>query len=435
MEGDIAGSPGIGTLILAVVAYVGAMLMTGLMTAVFRISGLYRHDLLEEERLGRFLQNYLQSTRRFMVTVGTLYLVLTVLGCFAWGRLLAQQWHGALTVKFHAVLAVTVVLAWYGGGLVVKQIAARAALGFARGLGTLLYPLFWVLRPWAVFLLWIMDKIDDTLWTGEALMHLSSGEIRSLLSEETSNVTLEEDEREMIHSIFSFHDTTVREIMVPRIDMVSLEASDPVAMVVEAVYGSRHSRIPVHEGSVDKVTGILYVKDVLSLVAEGQLEAEGKIVGDLARPAYFIPESKKIDEVLEEFRTKRIHMAVVIDEYGGTAGLVTLEDVLEEIVGEIEDEFDQEEQLYEWLNEYSLRVDPKIDLEDLQELLGVALPDEGSETLGGLIYEAAGNVPEIGDQIAVADFSVKVEDVADQRILRVTISAEEPFPGHAKHDQ
>ncbi len=430
MEGEVAGPTGSGSVILAVVAYLGVLLIAGLMTAVFRVGGLYRNALLESERLGRILLGYLQATRHFMVTLSTLYLVLTVLGCVAWSRILAGMWSGDLGLRFYLMLVSSVVLAWYGGTLLIKRLVVASSLVYARFLGVLLWPLFWVLRPWTAFLIWIMDRIDDTLWTGEALTHLSSGEIRSLLTEENGNVTLEEDEREMIHSIFSFHDTAVREIMVPRIDMVSLESTDPVASIIGTVNACGHSRIPVHEGSVDKVTGILYAKDVLSLIKEGRLEAAGKVVGDLARPAYYIPESKKIDEVLEEFRGKRIHMAIVIDEYGGTAGLVTLEDVLEEIVGEIEDEFDQAEKLYHWVSDRALRVDPKINLEVLQEVLGITLPDGENETLGGLIYEAAGNVPASGDQVEVANLKVRVEEVADQRMLRVTITANEPFPGY-----
>jgi len=259
---------------------------------------------------------------------------------------------------------------------------------------------------------------------------LTAGEIRSLLSGEEEALDLEEGEREMIHSIFGFHDTAVREIMVPRIDMISLDAADSIETAVATVNATLHSRIPVHEGSVDRVTGLLYAKDLLALVEEGRLVSRGKTVGDLARPAYFIPESKKIDEVLAEFRHSRIHMAIVIDEYGGTAGLVTMEDVLEEIVGEIEDEFDDREHLYEWLDERTLRVEPKIDLEDLQEVLGLALPaEEGSETLAGLVYEAAGRVPEAGDSVEIGGLSVTVEAVEDQRILRVRIVAPAPLPG------
>jgi CBS domain containing-hemolysin-like protein len=149
-----------------------------------------------------------------------------------------------------------------------------------------------------------------------------------------------------------------------------------------------------------------------------------------------VAERKRLEEVIDEFRSKRVHMAVVIDEYGGTAGLVTLEDVIEEIVGEIEDEFDEEEKLFEWLDDRSLKVDPKIDLEDLRDVLGVELPlDDGSETLAGLVYEAAGKVPESGDEVEIAGMSVRVERVEDQRIRQVRISSEDPLPGAASRGE
>jgi CBS domain containing-hemolysin-like protein len=431
METEL-GDP--STPLLAIVAaatYAGAMLMAGLLTAFFRVSGLHRHGLLVPESAGRILSGYLQDARRFFATISTLHLGLTILSCLAWQRLLVGS-GGMGGWRFLALLTVGLVLAWTAGGLACKRLAATAAVGYVRWLGALMYPLYWLLRPWSTVLLWLMNQVEDTLWAGEALPHLSAGEIRSLLEGEDSGVQLEEEEREMIHSIFSFHDTAVREIMVPRIDMVSLEAAAPVASVIPVVNEAHHSRIPVHEGSVDRVTGILYAKDLLALIEEDRLVAGDKVVGDLARPAYFIPESKKIDEVLAEFRTKRIHMGIVIDEYGGTAGLVTLEDVLEEIVGEIEDEFDITEQLYTWLDERSLRIDPKIDLEDLSEAVGVPFPEEASETLGGLIYEAAGKVPEAGEQVTVAGFTVTVEEVADNRILLVTLTSPEPLPGFAR---
>jgi CBS domain containing-hemolysin-like protein len=300
--------------------------------------------------------------------------------------------------------------------------------------GTLVYPLAWLLRPWSAVMLMVMDRLDDTLWTADVQQHLSTGEIRSLLAEDAENAVLDDDEREMIQSIFDFHDTAVREIMIPRIDMTALDGDATVSGSVGTVIDSGHSRLPVFEGSVDKVTGILYSKDLLKLFRDGSFAGGHTRLKDLARPAYYIPESKKIDEVLEEFRVKRIHMAVVIDEYGGTAGLVTLEDVIEEIVGEIEDEFDAEETLLTWVDERTVRLDPKIDLEDLEETLGVTFEDadgaETSETLGGLVYEAAGNVPQKGDRLIVAGYAVTVEEVADQRILRVLLQADRPLPGY-----
>ncbi len=433
MDGDIGGASGSMPLVLAAVGWAGALLASGLMTAFFRVSALHKHGLLEPRSLGWPLREYLGASRRFLVTASTTFLALTALGVFAWGRLLAVAWPQGSGWRFQAALALVVVAAWTLGGLLVRRVAAAAPLGYARWLGIAVFPVHWLLRPWAALLLWLMDQRDDLLWAGEAMPHLSPGEIRSLLNDENGSVTLEEEEREMIQSIFGFHDTAVREIMIPRIDMVALEASDPVTAAVEVVNRTRHSRIPVHEGGVDRVTGILYAKDLLTLVDRERLAAGGKTVGELTRPAYYIPESKKIDEVLAEFRTKRIHMAIVIDEYGGTAGLVTLEDVMEEIVGEIEDEFDPQEKLFEWLDERTLRLDPKIDLEDLEELLGVELPRvEGAETLGGLIHQAAGRVPEEGDEFPVAGFTVQVERVADQRMLEVLLGSAEPLPGYAR---
>ncbi len=426
-----------GTIVLAIAGWLGAVLLGGLMTAHYRLMGLYRNGLLEEDTLGAVVTEYLDNDRRFQVTVGTLYLSLTVLGSFAWGHLLARQWSGVLDVYFYGLYAVSVVMAWTLGGMVCKLIAAGAALNYAKIVGTFLYPFSWLVRPLAALLLMAMNKLDDTLWVAEAQPHLSAGEIRNLIADDTGDSTLDEDEREMIQSIFSFHDTAVREIMIPRIDMVILDGDDEVGSSLDAVISSGHSRIPVHQGSMDKVIGILYSKDLLRLVKKDRFAADGLKLASLARPAYFIPESKKIDEVLDEFRSQHIHMAVVVDEYGGIAGLVTLEDVLEEIVGEIQDEFDPEEELVAWVDARHLRLDPKIDLDDLSQELGLDLEGidgwETSETLGGLIYEAAGNVPSKGDRITVGDLVITVEDVEDQRILRVLLEAPEDLQGFLKH--
>lgn len=423
---------------MTVAAWLGAMLLGGLMAAHYRVSGLSRNGLVETEKLGAVLREYIQDDRRFQVTSGTLYLAATLLGAWGWGLILARLWGGPLAVKFHLLFAVTAVLAWSLGGLVFRMLAASAPVNYARVVGTMIYPLSWLLRPWSALMLAVMNRFDDTLWTAEAQPHLSAGEIRSLINTDGQDNTLDDDEREMIQSIFTFHDTAVREIMIPRIDMVALDGALEVAEALSLVIDHGHSRIPVFEGTIDKVIGILYAKDLLKLHREGVLAAAGVSLADLARDAYFIPESKKIDEVLDEFRAKRIHMAVVIDEYGGTAGLVTLEDVIEEIVGEIEDEFDEEERLLTWVDARTVRLDPKIDLEDLTEALGIAFDEaEGaatSETLGGLIYEAAGNVPSIGDVVEVAGFRITVEAVADQRLMRVLLQYGQDLPGFARRD-
>ena len=436
MDVDGSGAWAGATLwLIALGAYLVAMLLIGLLAALFRVNGLARHGLLEPEALERLPRAVLEAPRRITLSIGSLYLAATGVGCAAVSELVHALRPEEDPLRHFALVAVLVVVAWSLGGLLVKLASTHAAVAYAQVFGRLLQPVDWVLRPWTRLLAGAGGRLDDTTWSVEALPHLSTGEIRSLIVEKDDDVNLEEDEREMIQSIFGFHETAVKEIMVPRIDMVALDVSTPVPEALSVLVECGHSRVPLHEGNVDKITGLLYTKDLLALVDSGRLDDAGRSLGDLARPAYFVPESKKLDEVLAEFRTQRIHMAVVIDEYGGTAGVVTMEDVIEEIVGEIEDEFDEAESLYEWLDDRTLRVDPKIDLEDLNEVLGVELPlDEGSETLAGLIYEAAGKVPEAGDMTTVAGFEVTVERVEDQRILSVRVRAEAPFPGHGDEE-
>jgi len=420
------------TLLLAVGGYLVAMGMVGLLSAFQRLDVLQRNGLLEESKLGVVVAEYLRERRRYQVTVSNLYLVATVLGVLACGQLLASVWSGGPGLRFYAVYAAAMLLSWTLGAIIFKMMALGAAAGYVRVVGAVTWPLALLMRPWVALLLLIMDRLDDTLWAAEAQPLLSSGEIRSLIDDHDQDVDLDDDEREMIRSIFTFHDTAVREIMVPRIDMVAFEQTTPLDEVISVVNECRHSRLPVYEGSVDKVVGVLYAKDLLALVQDGSLAAGQRTLMDLVHDAYFVPESKKIDEVLDDFRAKKNHMAVVIDEYGGTAGIVTLEDIIEEIVGEIEDEFDDEAALYEWVDDLTLKVDPKIDLEDLTEVMGRALPlpdDDVPETLGGLLYEAAGNVPAPGDTVALDDLVFEIVAVEDQRIKTALIRSPQPLPG------
>ncbi len=425
--------------LMAVCFWFGAMIVVGLISAFYRVSGLHRNGLLEDENIGPALNRYLDNPRQFQITMGTVFLVLSLLGGFSWGLVLLVVRNNQIDPGFFGFFLLSVLLAWSLGGALFRMMATAAALSYCRIVGSLLYPVSWLMGPWSSLLLSAMDKMGDTIWSGDMQQHLSAGEIRELISADTEQSALDGDEREMIQSIFEFHDTAVREIMVPRIDMVALDGDTAVVEIIDEVNQNGHSRIPVFKGSIDQVIGILYSKDLLKLVRSGTFDSHGQKLADLVRPAYFIPESKKIDEVLDEFRSQRIHMAIVIDEYGGTAGLVTLEDVIEEIVGEIEDEFDAEEELVSWVDECRVRLDPKLSLDDLEELLGVDLNEaegaETSETLGGLIYEAAGKVPSRGDKVRVSDFIVTVEGVEGQRITRVLFEATEALPGFKRRKE
>jgi len=220
----------------------------------------------------------------------------------------------------------------------------------------------------------------------------------------------------MIQSIFDFSDTLVREVMVPRIDVAGVTLETPMLQALEVILKAGHSRIPVYRDSIDNIQGILYAKDLLKYLRDGRTDTP---LARIVRPAYFIPESKKVDELLQELQQRRVHMAVVVDEYGGTAGLVTIEDLLEEIVGEIQDEYDSEEPTFEAVNSHEYLFDARVPIDEVNKLLDVELPSEGGDTLGGFIYSQLGKVPAPGDRIEFANVAIEVLSVAGRRIKQV----------------
>ncbi|MFQ6003606.1 MAG: hemolysin family protein [Candidatus Zixiibacteriota bacterium] len=236
------------------------------------------------------------------------------------------------------------------------------------------------------------------------------------------------EEEEMIHGIEELPDTEVKEIMLPRPDMICAEENSTLDQIRELVKKGGHSRIPIYKENIDNITGIIHVKDLFLKEAQAKKIAN---LSQLARKAYFVPETKKIDELLREFRRDKNHMAIVVDEYGGTAGLVTLEDILEEIVGEIQDEYDMEVPPIQKLDDRTYRVDAKVSIEDLNEKLGTKIAQKGFETVGGFIYDLVGSVPEEGKVLefksAEIGLKIVVEKVVGQRIktAKVTLT---PIP-------
>ena len=242
-------------------------------------------------------------------------------------------------------------------------------------------------------------------------------ELISLVEAGQAEGLLEQEEQKMIVSIFRLGDTLVREIMVPRIDMLALDVTTQIDQAMDALKQSGHSRVPVFQDSVDNILGLLYAKDLLGIWKEGKQEIS---LSEHLRPAYFVPEAKKVDELLAELQAKRIHMAIVVDEYGGVAGLVTLEDIVEEIVGEIRDEYDQaEELLFQAINDDEYLFQGRIDLDDFNDIMGTNLPHSEADTLSGLIYSRIGRVPAAGDFIRIEDLQLTVEQISGQRIRKV----------------
>ena len=229
--------------------------------------------------------------------------------------------------------------------------------------------------------------------------------------------TLEKGEREMIYSIFHFSETLTKEIMVPRIDVLALDINTTISDARKEFIAAGHSRVPVYEDTIDNVVGLLYAKDLLGVVDGSDTIASQR---KLLRPVYFVPEAKKVDELLTELQSRGVHMAVVVDEYGGVAGVVTLEDIMEEIVGEIRDEYDQaEERLYEVVGEGEYLFLGRATIDEFNEITGLHLSNEHADTLGGLIYSALGRVPQPGEVVNDNGVEFTVEEVIARRILKV----------------
>ena len=232
-----------------------------------------------------------------------------------------------------------------------------------------------------------------------------------------------EKEQELMDSIIDFSDAIVREVMVPRIDMVCVEIKADLSRVVEELKKAGHSRIPVYEEKIDNIQGLLYAKDLLALLSRDQNSFDLK---SILRKPYFVPEYKRIDELLREFQTNRIHMAIVVDEYGGTAGLVTLEDIVEEVFGEILDEYDKEALLIRKLEGGSFILDARLPIDELNSLLGTEFHDDDYESLGGMVYHLMGKIPRQKEKTVFSGYSFTVEQVRAQRILYVRVEPLDP---------
>ncbi len=301
--------------------------------------------------------------------------------------------------------------------------------------------------PWALRLAPLVALVEFTLspaiWLSTRLASRASNasdgnrypmvteeEIMTLVDAGEEGGSIEGEERAMIRSIFQLGDTLAREVMVPRIDIVAFEAGTTLVEATQSLLESGHSRVPVYSDSIDNIIGLLYSKDLLSTWPQG---VEGKTVSELVREAYFVPETKKVDELLTEMQNRHIQMAIVVDEYGGTAGVVTFEDIVEEIVGEVQDEYDVGEEMpYQQVGEDEYVFSGGIDLDDLNILLGAELPKEASETLGGFIYSHLGRVPLPGEVIEAGGLRLTVEQVVGRRIRKVRAHLLQVVPEEAE---
>ncbi len=235
---------------------------------------------------------------------------------------------------------------------------------------------------------------------------------------------IEKEEKEFINNVIEFTDTEVHEVMVPRIDMVCASTDSSLEDVWKKIIEEGHSRLPVYEGNIDNIVGIVHAKDVLRALAE----KDNKNIKEIMREVMYVPENMKISDLFNEMRKRKAHMAIVVDEYGGTAGLVTLEDLLEELVGEIEDEYDREEEKFSFVDKNTILVDAKMNIYELNEILEEywkeRLPETEYDTVGGLIFDVLGRVPLRGEEIKIGNLNIKIENMRRQRIEKIRITCD-----------
>jgi CBS domain containing-hemolysin-like protein len=297
-----------------------------------------------------------------------------------------------------------------------RALALEGAGPLLRVVRPIVIPLVYMLRPIAIVGSKLLGRASPALPRLFAFEVIPLAEKMELVGTGGDDAADGEEHR-IISSIADFGETRARDVMVPRIDIVALDVKMDREEVYAAIVEAGHSRIPVYEGSIDRVIGTLHTQDLLVKV----LSNEDISIRALAREAFFVPESKFISELLAEFKVRRQHLAIVVDEYGGTAGIVTLEDVIEELVGDIRDEFDIDEELVRRLDRDTAVISARVRIEELNEMLGLELPEDEADTLGGLLYHEIGRVPRVGDKWSRGGVEFEVQAVERQRVVRVFV--------------
>jgi CBS domain containing-hemolysin-like protein len=405
--------------LLIVAALTGcAAMLAAAETSLTRMSRARAMHLREEQRRGAAqLLNLVEQPARFLNLVLLLLLVVQFTATALFTSVMDRIVGGGLGVAIAALVMtlITFIFAEVAPKTYAVQHTDRAALMIA--------PFVYVLTRLPVLgpLTRLLISIGNVVTPGKGLKSgpfVSEDEIKAMVDEAERDEVIEEEEREMIHSVFEFGDTILREVMVPRPDMVAVPRETSLQEVLELILRSGFSRIPVYDGTIDEVVGLAYAKDVLRRLHDGQAD---KPLTDILRPAQFMPESMRAAECLREMRRRKSHMVVVIDEYGGTSGLVTLEDLLEEIVGEIADEYDSEEPNIEPLPDGDYRVNARLDVDEVNELLEVQLPSTEWDSIGGLLFNLVGGVPREGQEVELQGLRLRAERVQGRRIGRVRI--------------
>ncbi len=374
-------------------------------TSLVRMSRIKAKAMVDQRRLGaRQLARLVENPAQFLNPILLLVLICQLVSATLVG-VVAEHLFGGLGVLAGAVFEVIVIFVFFEA--VPKNWAVqnpeRAALFSSPIVSSLVrFPPVRVVSSLLIGLANVF--IGQSAKSGEGLrpQYITDSELKAMADVAHEENVIEHEERTFIHSIIDFGDTVVREVMVPRTDMVTVEADVSVASALEAALAAGFSRIPVVDDGIDDVSGIAYTKDLVRAERVGKADQP---VRSIARPAKFVPESKEVSALLRQMQEEKFHMAVVVDEYGGTAGLVTLEDLLEELVGEIVDEFDQEAPTVEQIDDQTVVFSARYSVDDADDALGAELPKGPWDTVGGLMLDLVGRVPDEGESVDIPGFS------------------------------
>jgi magnesium and cobalt exporter, CNNM family len=455
--GSATGNP---LLDLGIVA--GLILASGFFAASeIALITVKRHRLAQLVNEGRrsaaIAQRLTEDPSRFLATI---QVALTFLGFLAsavgavsfsgalaeWIRVIPLQpiQDAAGTISFLFVTALIALASIVIGELAPKTLALSMAERFALIVAR---PLRWIERALSP-IIWLVSTLSGFLvraFGGKErpqLGYLSTEELKMLVETGTQSGDIEEEEKEMIHGVIELSETKVHEVMVPRIGIQAIEVNAPIDEVLDMIIRAGHSRLPVYEESLDNIVGILYAKDLLPYLKQNLIENPNIDIRAIVRPPVYVPETKAVDELLHEMQATKRHIAIVVDEYGGTAGLITLEDVVEEIVGEIQDEYDTEESLVEPIEangQRAFRLDGRVSMDDLRDLFD--LPDaeeedeEAYDTVGGFIVHRVGRIPLPGAEVNFGDVTLKVEAAEPRRVAKVLATRPESSNGENGPDE
>ncbi len=413
--------------ILFVICLVLSACFSGSETALTSMSKLRIKRLFgEEEKAYQKLEGWLEDPNRYLATILVGNNFVNILASVTAANLaeifLVTQFNLDYVIAYSSAVAVgvTTFLLLIFGEIVPKTYSKQHAVRISLLVIGPLDLMYKILKP----LIWFFLIISNTfikLMGGQAVKEvplLTEEDVRALIEMSEREGLLEVEEREMIHSIIDFGETLVKEIMTPRVDFVALPVDMPLKEIITTVVDCGHSRIPVYRDELEEIVGILYVKDLLGVDTNGNSEFN---LESILRPPLFIPKTKKVSDLLQTFKLQKTHIAIVVDEYGLTGGLVTIEDILEEIVGDIQDEYDVEEPGYEVQEDGSIIADAKVDLDILIEVVNIEFPEKDVETLGGFISSVMGTVPKVDESIEYANYKFTILDSDERKINKVKI--------------